>query len=304
MDRYRPWSDLPIELLSPIADQLALIELLSFHGTCKGFRSASTTASAKNGKPNANEPSASKEGLNGAASQPNVSSKVIMNDSTKITKENGYFKDDINLGQLWSTIKKLSEEEKVLDLNSTNDLDGGLESSNSMPITSEVLTTTQSVPTVLTASKNESLWVQFSKNREASTSKNQLSMSITDESDDDETQNPPEHVRLRRPSDRIIQRKLAKQLNGQGSTPNTTLDVDQACRMDIYTARLHDGATVAVADMVENGRWKWPNSWLTLFPVLNSIEVPALQNSEKDYTMWKCNDGRTKHYVTKQVWQD
>ncbi|PWA60847.1 F-box domain-containing protein [Artemisia annua] len=49
MDRYRPWSDLPVELLSPIADQLALIELLSFRGTCKGFRSASTEASAKNG---------------------------------------------------------------------------------------------------------------------------------------------------------------------------------------------------------------------------------------------------------------
>lgn len=49
MDRYRPWSDLPIELLSPIADQLALIELLSFRGTCKGFRSASAGASAKNG---------------------------------------------------------------------------------------------------------------------------------------------------------------------------------------------------------------------------------------------------------------
>ena len=44
-------------------------------------------------------------------------------------------------------------------------------------------------------------------------------------------------------------------------------------------------------------------NWLTLFPVLNSIQVPLLHNSDKYYTVWKCIDGRTKH-VTKQVWQD
>ncbi|XP_042991143.1 uncharacterized protein LOC122318077 isoform X1 [Carya illinoinensis] len=43
----RPWSDLPAELLSLIADQLRLIELLSFRGTCKDWKAAASTASAK-----------------------------------------------------------------------------------------------------------------------------------------------------------------------------------------------------------------------------------------------------------------
>nr|XP_043637372.1 uncharacterized protein LOC122608343 [Erigeron canadensis] len=45
--RVRPWADLPPELLSSIADRLTIIDLLSFRGTCKDFRSASSTASAE-----------------------------------------------------------------------------------------------------------------------------------------------------------------------------------------------------------------------------------------------------------------
>ena len=43
----RKWSDLPSDLLSPIADRLGLIELLCFRGVCKDWKSASTTASAE-----------------------------------------------------------------------------------------------------------------------------------------------------------------------------------------------------------------------------------------------------------------
>ncbi|XP_052211236.1 F-box protein At4g00893-like isoform X2 [Diospyros lotus] len=43
----RPWSDLPPELLSPIADRLGLIELLGFRGSCKSWQSASSTATAE-----------------------------------------------------------------------------------------------------------------------------------------------------------------------------------------------------------------------------------------------------------------
>ena len=43
----RKWSDLPSELLSPIADGLGLIELLRFRGVCKDWKSASATASAE-----------------------------------------------------------------------------------------------------------------------------------------------------------------------------------------------------------------------------------------------------------------
>nr|XP_043638369.1 F-box/kelch-repeat protein At3g18720-like [Erigeron canadensis] len=46
LNRSRSWSDLPIEILSCIADRLSIIELLSFRGTCKDFRSASSAAIA------------------------------------------------------------------------------------------------------------------------------------------------------------------------------------------------------------------------------------------------------------------
>nr|GEW65390.1 F-box domain-containing protein [Tanacetum cinerariifolium] len=45
-NRFRPWADLPTDLLSSIANRLEIIELLSFRGTCKDFRRASLDASA------------------------------------------------------------------------------------------------------------------------------------------------------------------------------------------------------------------------------------------------------------------
>ncbi|PSS06430.1 F-box/kelch-repeat protein [Actinidia chinensis var. chinensis] len=47
VEETRPWSDLPHELLSPIADRLCLIELLCFRGACKDWRTASSTSSAQ-----------------------------------------------------------------------------------------------------------------------------------------------------------------------------------------------------------------------------------------------------------------
>ncbi|KAI3806039.1 hypothetical protein L1987_21929 [Smallanthus sonchifolius] len=46
-DSPRSWTDLPFEILSFIAIRLPIIELLSFRGTCKDFRSASSTATAE-----------------------------------------------------------------------------------------------------------------------------------------------------------------------------------------------------------------------------------------------------------------
>lgn len=46
-DSTRPWSDLPPELLSLIANRLGIIELLGFRGVCNGWRRASSSASAE-----------------------------------------------------------------------------------------------------------------------------------------------------------------------------------------------------------------------------------------------------------------
>ncbi|KAF6176605.1 hypothetical protein GIB67_034467 [Kingdonia uniflora] len=43
----RPWSDLPHDLLEPIADHLALVDLHGFRGVCKEWRYASSKASSK-----------------------------------------------------------------------------------------------------------------------------------------------------------------------------------------------------------------------------------------------------------------
>ncbi|XP_024980963.1 F-box/kelch-repeat protein At1g57790-like [Cynara cardunculus var. scolymus] len=47
LDQFRPWIDLPRDILSDIADRLTLIELLSFRGTCKDFLSVSAGKSAQ-----------------------------------------------------------------------------------------------------------------------------------------------------------------------------------------------------------------------------------------------------------------
>ncbi|CAB4291754.1 unnamed protein product [Prunus armeniaca] len=45
--QWPPWSDLPSDLASNIAERLGPIELLSFQSVCKAWNSASSTASAK-----------------------------------------------------------------------------------------------------------------------------------------------------------------------------------------------------------------------------------------------------------------
>ncbi|GJS50864.1 hypothetical protein Tco_0624226 [Tanacetum coccineum] len=60
-----------------------------------------------------------KEVANGVIEQPNVPLKVCTNDSVGSTNEHGYFKDDVDIGQLRSAFGKLMEENKVLDVITT-----------------------------------------------------------------------------------------------------------------------------------------------------------------------------------------
>ncbi|GJX90552.1 hypothetical protein Tco_0343878 [Tanacetum coccineum] len=61
---------------------------------------------------------------------------------------------------------------------------------------------------------------------------------------------------------------------------------------DIYDARFF-----SYANVINNGRWKWPEEWLQQFLLLQQILVPALQHNSKYYTIWRSNDG---YYV----WQE
>nr|GEY03720.1 zinc knuckle CX2CX4HX4C [Tanacetum cinerariifolium] len=136
-------------------------------------------------KLNTNAPSF-KDDVNGADLQPNAPPKVIMDDSYGSTNEHGYFKDDIDLGQLRSNIEKLMEQDKVLDINTNNVIDGVVEPLNSMPKTNEGLTSTNTVPADVNDNYKGSLWEQFLKSHEASKSRHKSPMSSTDESYEDE----------------------------------------------------------------------------------------------------------------------
>ncbi|GJR19949.1 zinc knuckle CX2CX4HX4C containing protein, partial [Tanacetum coccineum] len=72
-----------------------------------------STINENTSKPNSNIPPSNKD-VNGAAKL-NVSHEVLMNDSSCTTNDNGYFKDDIDLGQLKSNIEKLMDEDKSRD---------------------------------------------------------------------------------------------------------------------------------------------------------------------------------------------
>ncbi|GJZ54321.1 zinc knuckle CX2CX4HX4C containing protein [Tanacetum coccineum] len=135
--------------------------------------------------PNTNAPSF-KEKVNGADLQPNTTPKVSMDDSYVPTDEHGYFKDDIDLGQLRSNIEKLMDEDKVLYINTNNDIDGVVEPLISMPNTNDGSTSIKNVPADVNVNYKGSIWEQFSKSHEASKSRDKLPMLGTDESNEDE----------------------------------------------------------------------------------------------------------------------
>ncbi|GJV08795.1 hypothetical protein Tco_1346451 [Tanacetum coccineum] len=50
-----------------------------------------------------------------------------------------------------------------------------------------------------------------------------------------------------------------------------------------YDARINDN--VLVADLLVDNNWKWPNDWLSKFPVLNSINPPNIQKDKEDMVL-------------------
>ncbi|GKD34154.1 hypothetical protein Tco_1249663 [Tanacetum coccineum] len=104
-------------------------------------------------KPNENTPSCSKEGANGAVNQPSISPTVIMNDSSCSINKNGYFKDDIDLAQLRNNIEKLMDDDKVLDINTNNDMDNVVDTKNLVPNTNVVSTNNKSAHASLKCGK-------------------------------------------------------------------------------------------------------------------------------------------------------
>ncbi|GKD99509.1 hypothetical protein Tco_1387493, partial [Tanacetum coccineum] len=73
--------------------------------------------------------------------------------------------------------------------------------------------------------------------------------------------------------------------------------------------KIRNGETTSVCDndcvanLIEDGRWKWPTQWFVKFPLLKSIEVPSI-NDIYDHTVWLNNKGKLKEFAIKDVWLD
>ncbi|GJT19200.1 RNA-directed DNA polymerase, eukaryota, reverse transcriptase zinc-binding domain protein [Tanacetum coccineum] len=70
----------------------------------------------------------------------------------------------------------------------------------------------------------------------------------------------------------------------------------------ITDARINDNC--ALADMMENGAWLWPEEWIQQMPMLGNIPVPRLNEDVKDCVKWKRGNGKLMEFNVKNAWWD
>ncbi|XP_076957147.1 uncharacterized protein LOC143632543 [Bidens hawaiensis] len=59
-----------------------------------------------------------------------------------------------------------------------------------------------------------------------------------------------------------------------------------------------------VADIIKEGRWKWPVEWRERFACLYDFEPPRLWVDKQDATEWKANNGQLVVFSTSQAFVD
>ncbi|GJS13862.1 RNA-directed DNA polymerase, eukaryota, reverse transcriptase zinc-binding domain protein [Tanacetum coccineum] len=77
----------------------------------------------------------------------------------------------------------------------------------------------------------------------------------------------------------------------------------------IYDARIKDN--VVIADMMDGDSWKWPNEWLTKFPILSSINPPNLKIDKEDvliprhtFILWLAVQGKLMTQDRMERWHN
>ena len=70
----------------------------------------------------------------------------------------------------------------------------------------------------------------------------------------------------------------------------------------LYDARLMEDSSVA--DMIEDGKWKWPDCWYSQLPILKTVNVPTLQENVMDCVKWRNKDGKVVDFTVKNAWLD
>ncbi|KAJ0931049.1 putative RNA-directed DNA polymerase [Helianthus annuus] len=84
---------------------------------------------------------------------------------------------------------------------------------------------------------------------------------------------------------------------------------DTVCPLNLFiTPRMISNAgfdmRIKVADMVQNGVWGWPNTWVTRFPILQQLSNVTFDPHVQDRTIWRSTDGKDMEYNTYGVWND
>ncbi|GJS24534.1 reverse transcriptase domain, reverse transcriptase zinc-binding domain protein [Tanacetum coccineum] len=59
---------------------------------------------------------------------------------------------------------------------------------------------------------------------------------------------------------------------------------------------------ILVADIVENGTWKWPLAWYDMFPILNQIAIPNIDENKQDSLFWKNINETLCEFSVRNVW--
>ncbi|GKB76459.1 hypothetical protein Tco_0943354 [Tanacetum coccineum] len=68
-------------------------------------------------------------------------------------------------------------------------------------------------------------------------------------------------------------------------------------KRDIYDARLQDVASVA--DMINNGRWMWPDGWTNKYPILAALKKNAKLTDYDDKVMYITNEDKNSQLFYK-----
>ncbi|GKB94628.1 hypothetical protein Tco_0980765 [Tanacetum coccineum] len=71
---------------------------------------------------------------------------------------------------------------------------------------------------------------------------------------------------------------------------------------DIYDERFTQSDSVA--DLIEDGRWKWFNNNNDNFEILKNIHVPNLNDEVEDVVRWKTKEEKLVKYSTGHLWRD
>ncbi|GJT68149.1 RNA-directed DNA polymerase, eukaryota, reverse transcriptase zinc-binding domain protein [Tanacetum coccineum] len=71
---------------------------------------------------------------------------------------------------------------------------------------------------------------------------------------------------------------------------------------DIYDARLSNTSTVR--EVIQDGRWKWPDDWSTEFAELGQLQVPIINDGIMDKALWRSGNGMENEFKVSNVWKD